>query len=270
MQVKPEGATEGQAAVAQRGGQGVARRSVLLSLALGALGARVDAAPAALKFVTISLVPWGAVDAGGHLSGIFIDLAQQIGRVSGLRVDNHVAPNARAQALVASGQADLMFALKSDYLQRAAQAIARVDLGEIIVVGRAGSDFRSREDLHGKVVGQIRGADYDAAFTADSAIGKRDTTSFEQSLQMLMVHRLDAVIGSRLSLFYTLRQMGLRRSQLGQPLMLGRGEAWLYYSDKRYDPAVAATLRRALAELNREGAVRSLVQHYVGNVDDRG
>jgi ABC-type amino acid transport substrate-binding protein len=255
-----------------RGGAVVGRRcararilffSVLLAAGCASALAEdgADGTPS-LRAVIVGVAPFGMVDAQGRAAGIHAEVIARAMQRCGLRIDSTVAPHPRAMAMLASGEADLMFGLRSSAIDRLAHAFSPIYDSEAIVVGLAGLRLRGLADLHGKTVGHIRGTLYDMAVINDDAIAKYGTTTTEQALAMLREGRFDAVMGSRLTIGYSLEAMHIPRSALGTPLVLGRVQSWAHYAYRHYDPAVATRLADCFAGLRARGDIAQIVRRY--------
>jgi len=244
------------------------RRALRLLPAVPLLGLPAWSAPAPLparlRFMVIQLEPFGMQGPDGQPAGIYPDLAAMLAQESGIAMDVMLAPYPRALAMVKSGEGDLVGTIRNNAMEALTQPLAPIFKDEVIVVGRAGARFNSLSDLHGKVVGHIRGAEYSPAFEQDAAIRKYDTISFRQTVQMLLEGRYDAIIGFNRSILYTLRGMGLARSTLGPALHLGEREAILFMSRKAASQDAAAPLARAMNSLRERGAVKALLDRHFG------
>ena len=95
-------------------------------------------------------------------------------------------------------------------------------------------------------------------------IRKYSTNNYEQSLTLLLAGRLDAVVGVNEGLFFSLQSIGGTRALLGEPLVLNRQDAWLYFSNKGYDEASAAALKGAVLRLQQRSAIQKIEEKYLG------
>ncbi|MYN06357.1 substrate-binding periplasmic protein [Pseudoduganella aquatica] len=245
------------------------RRLVLRAGAAAGLAAGVSAAmgqpskpPAPLKVVAFSLVPFGLLDASGRPAGMIVDFQKLLAAESGLAMDVQVVPYPRAVAMMVAGDADLLFSFPNAQLREHAHSLGVIGHVDVVVMGLAGSRYGSAEELRGKRVGHIRGAEYDMALQSDPAVARYETVTYEQTVRMLLEGRYDAMLGVRPSFLYTMRRLGVPRQKLGPELVLRKGELLLHYSNKRYKPQTAATLVRALAALRERGALAALFKAY--------
>src|SRR5471030_85895 len=252
------------------GGDGTAwrRRRFIGALPAAALLAAGVAARAAapLRVVTLGIEPFGWLDAAARPAGMYVDLAASLSRESGIAFTNTVVPYPRAMAMMANGEADLVFSIPNSRLDLAAQPLVALFKGDVVVVGRAGTRYASLADLHGKMVGQIRGAEYVPAFLADPAISKHETISTEQTMRMLLEGHLDAAIGFRHAMFYALRSMKVGRERLGPTLLLTQLDVFMYLARSIRDPVIAATLLKAMTALHDRGVVKDILERYFGGL----
>jgi ABC-type amino acid transport substrate-binding protein len=246
------------------------RRLLLAAMPLlAASGAAMAGKPALrqLRAVTLGVAPYGIRGKDGSSRGLFSDLLQLLAQRSGLAISNTVVPYPRAMAMMASGEADLLIAINNTTLDKIAAPLALAFKSEVVAVGRAGSRYASLADLRGKTVAHIRSAEYNAEFEHDALIRKYETSSIDQTLRMLLEGRVDAAVGFRDSLLYTLREMGLARERLGAPLPMGERSVWIHLSRRVQDAEIATTLLQAMDGLRHNGAVDELLKQYFGQLD---
>lgn len=256
------------AAEAARLRHGARRRALLLALAASPFAspvARPVAGPvvANLKVAIINIAPFGMQDDSGSPSGLFVDILGKLSERSGMQFDHFVTPFPRAMALMASGEADLIFALDNPQLLQSSRHVALVAHEEVVLIARAGMPLRGLDDLYGKQIGYIRGANYDDAIMANLHIAKHETNNAQQTVEMLLRGRFDAALGTRLALLYALRAAGVGRDKLGAPLVLKQMGVWLSYSKQRYRAERAQRLANAVDALRAEGVFSALRQQYV-------
>lgn len=240
-----------------------AQRSVLCALLVLAVLAN-EATARTFKFVTIAGPPFGLTDPTGKPSGINFEVGNRIGDEAGLLYENVILPYARALAMIESGMADFMIAYPNERLERAATPIVNIASLENVVVGVAGTTFPNLEHLHGKTVATVRGAKYDDGFSADPEIKKYLTNNYDQSLSMLLAGRVDAVIGMRIGFLYAIKARGGSHLQLGEPLVLNKSDALLYFANSSYDELTASRVKQAFARLQQRKVIQRIEFRYFG------
>lgn len=218
--------------------------------------------PAPLRVVAFSLVPFSLLDASGQPIGLIVDFQKMLAAESGLAMELQVVPYPRAVAMMVAGDADLLFSFPNAQLRGHAHQLGLIGHADVVVMGLAGSRYGSAEELRGKRVGHIRGAEYDMSLQSDPAVARYETVTYEQTVRMLLEGRYDAMLGVRPSFLYAMRRLGVPRQKLGPELVLRKGELLLHYSNKRYKAQTAATLVRALASLRERGALAALFKAY--------
>lgn len=216
-----------------------------------------------LKAVIIEIMPFGWRGADGRARGLAAEVSQRLALESGLAIDNVVVPYPRGVAMVTSGEADIMISLMNSELEHTARHLGVLFGLDAIIIGRAGMPLASLADLRGRTVGHLRRAEYSPALlSAESGIQRYETSSSEQTINMLSKGRLDAALGIRMSLYHAVRTLHVPPGQLGQVLYLGKREVGVYYSVRRYTPEVAARLKRGIEAMRQNGSAAQLVAKF--------
>jgi len=236
------------------------RRAMLLGLP--AMGATAHAAPG-LRAVNLT-APLFGMERDGQSSGIFVDVMRELSRASGIAIAATMAPKVRGQAMLQTGGADLMIGFDNADLQAHARQVALVASFDVGIVARAGVRLKTLSDLRGKTVGQMRSADYSAAYAQDEAILKYSTNTMEQMIKMLALGRIDAAIGVRESLYFAIRNEGIAQDRIGEFLPLESRQAWLHYSKATYNAATADRLASAVQQMRAAGTIAAIIQRYGG------
>lgn len=232
------------------------------ALALSGLQRVSAAAPRRLKAVVIEVTPFGWPGVDGKPAGLVAELTQQLARDSGLAIDNVLVPYPRAVAMLASGAADLMISLVNSELERSARQLGLMYREDILLIARKGLPLARLADLRGKTVGHLRRAEYSAILQAESGIVRYETSSYEQTLNMLGLGRIDAALGTGTALYYAMRMLSMPPEKLGPVLSLGKRDVALYYASKNYEPALAGQLQRGMEAMRQSGAVAQLRAKY--------
>ncbi|MYM74553.1 transporter substrate-binding domain-containing protein [Duganella sp. FT134W] len=241
------------------------RRELSLGLAAALLGLPLTARgapppPLSLSLALIELMPWAATTADGGQAGILVDTAEALSALSGVGLQLRLLPYPRGAMLLARRQVDLMVALQADQLDQGAVRLAPLSMEDIVVVGRPGTTLRAMADLKGKVVGRLRNAEYATEFAASTDIIKYDTNSYRQSVQMLRVGRLDAVIFIRSALVFTLKSMQLTMAAVGQPLLIGRTPLTMYATAACAASSAGEAIRDACKTVYKRQTVKALAE----------
>ncbi len=217
-----------------------------------------------LRIVTPDMPPFGFVTEDGQKTGMLYEIGNQIARDAGFSYENRIVPFARLIEDLTSGRADMGIFLHSRENEKAAVKVANVFTLKNIIIGLKGTAFKSLNDLHGKTVATVRGAKYDEAFTADTAILKYETNNYQQSLRMLVHKRTDAVIGPEIGLMFTAKMSDYPGESFGEPLVLNTKEVWLQFSVKTAEENKDKidSLKAAAEKLLQNGSISAVMNKY--------
>lgn len=240
---------------AQRRALGLELAAALLGLPLSARGAATP-----LTLAVIELMPWASTRADGTQSGILVDTARVLSGLSDIELKLRPLPYPRAAMMLQQRQVDLMVALQADRLDQVATRLAPISMEDIVVVGRPGLALHALSDLKGKIVGRLRNAEYASEFAASTEIRKYDTNSYRQSVQMLRIGRLDAVIFIRSALMYTLKSMQLDATAVGPPLLIGRTPLTMYATAACAATSASDAIREACKTVYKRQTVKALAE----------
>lgn len=215
-----------------------------------------------IRIVTIQLRPFGFLDKDTP-HGIHYEFSNRIFELAGLPCTNRIIPYARVMKEFEDGTADVSIMYSNNALAQYAVQVIPVITYANIIIGRAGTQFASLEDLHGKKVAQLRGSQMDAAFTADKAIEKFDASDYEQSLRMLFSNRVDAVLGADIGIYSSLKSIGHAVNDLGIPLTLNTKDAYLHLSKKIATDEMISKLRQIVKTMQEDGTIAATKDRYM-------
>lgn len=218
-----------------------------------------------LTIALVNLKPWSATSPSGAPTGILVQAAREIERRSGQPLEIVLFPYARAVAMLDKGQVDLMLALETAHLNRIAYRVAPVAVMDIAMIARPGLRIGSIADLRGKRVGQLRQVSYEPVLEATQDIIKYEINSYVQGLRMLQLGRLDAVIGIRTTILYSLKAMRVPVASLGSMFIVRRTPVSLYMAINSVPSADVDRFRSACAEMQNNHALDTLVEAALTN-----
>lgn len=238
------------------------RCAALLSVLLLCCLATVSAAEERpLRILTVSLPPYGYME-DREITGLTYDLANAIVLEAGFEAVNVIGPLTRGIKEMETGDADLVIMLPNEKVTLHAESVGAVFSMEMVVIGRPDSVLRSLRDVRGKKLATVKKAKYDDRISRKSGMVLYPTDTYSQSLKMLLAHRVDFVIGPKLGLQFTAKQLKLPRKALGQPLSLSKNDAVLFLSKKSLSPGLREKLQDALERLQKNGTINSIVRKY--------
>ena len=213
-----------------------------------------------LHIVSLALSPY-SYEQDGKLTGLAYDLGNALAREAGLTAQNRQVRVVRAVEELSLGRADMVLMLPTPEIEEVADNLGPLLLMQTVVLGRRGMDYRCAEDLRGRTVASFRGARYDERVSPENGVTIYPTTNYLHSLKLLLGGRVDAVIGPRIGLMYTIRENHLSLDRFGEPLMLSDKQACVFVS-RKVDPEVARRLREAMARMKREGTAEKIRASY--------
>jgi polar amino acid transport system substrate-binding protein len=160
----------------------------------------------ALTAALVNISPWTYPNARQDFNGIETEIIRELSRVSGLAIDIKIVPYARELMMLEKGAAVLTVGVRTENIDQLTTPLAKLGDEDVIIVSLAGAGIASVDDLPGKLIAQVRDAEYLSASLPDPRIRKYDTNGYDQSVSMLLEKRVDAIIGLRTSLSYAMRK----------------------------------------------------------------
>ena len=210
---------------------------------------------------TMNVTNYGFIQ-DGEKKGVFYEIANSIVIRAGYTPENTVVPYPRAVFLLKNGTVDLSIMLSNKEIEKAAEQLSPIFEIDNIVVGLAGFKIKSLEDLQGKIVAGLRNAHYDSRYDDAEKIVKFPSLNYIQSIKMLINGRVDAVIGTRPDIFWTLRKLGIPNNTLGDPITLNTKSIFLHFSKKSNKSVIKPNIISAAESLSREGVFEDILARY--------
>jgi polar amino acid transport system substrate-binding protein len=218
-----------------------------------------------LKIETLDVFPFGYTNSEGRSTGLIFDISNKIAETAGYQFTNVLIPYPRLIIDLKYGLADFTIRYSSDELNVVSIPHDKIISFQTIIIGQVNSKYTKLENLHGKIVGTIRSAHFDDDFDNDKKIIKQDFITYEQSLKMLTLKRIDAVIGSDIGLYETIKKLNLAPKKFGSPLKLQRKYFILHFSKKTYNEKVAKDIKNAVKKLKSTYEFEKIIKSYQFN-----
>lgn len=220
-----------------------------------------------LRVMTDLWPPFRMEDSHGNLTGLDIDVLNEISRRSGLQFDVQRAPWARGLADLQQGRADLMIGLaktpeREQYIQYLPTPYYACAPRIYTTVAEA-EQIASYADLHDRVIGYVHESAYFQPFDSDKTLLKRGVNNEQQLLQMLLRGRLGAVIGTDCQVDFELLQpqyAGVIAKAKYDPQT--RTELYVGFSRQRQLDQEQAQVAKVLQQMVAEGWVKKTAAHY--------
>lgn len=236
------------------------RRGLIRALLVIGCVAAPMAQGAELTASVPDLPPWGDASSITH-PGIHVELLREIAARTGHTIEIRIEPYARVIACLRTGRADLTLTAwsdaRADYAEQGATAL---ELG-FGVIGRAGRPLESYDQLYGLRIATVRGLLLEHAFDKDPKLDRVLVADYRAGLRLLRAGRVDAVVGS----FLSLDRLALDSGDVldGPRLLLRSLPITLQYSRHSLHLGHAQEIDAALMAMTAEGAVQRIVHRYM-------
>ncbi len=214
-----------------------------------------------IKIRTIDVLPYG-IKTDTNSSGIYYDIANLLAKEAGYKVNNYIYPYARIIFELKSGKTDMTIMFKYKELEEFVIYIAPLPTLKTVVIGPRGTTFDSLNSLKGKRVGYLRGAKFSDAVDNDPDIIAIETIDFIQALRMLMIGRVDAIIGPMTPILSAAADLHLGNDFFGKPFIVDERTPWVQISRKSVDRISTEKLRAVFNEINKRGELEKIRNKY--------
>jgi len=159
------------------------------------------------------------------------------------------------------GEGHLMLAVESMEIDPCWERLGPVFTTERIIVGLKKTPLRSRQDVRGKRVALVRPSSFEAASALSYVVLYR-TEQYEDSLRLLVLGKVDYVVGAKVGILWAARELGAVSRALGAPLELGRDEVCLYVSTDSVVAKKRRLLQHALNRAMEKGVIWEILRKY--------
>ena len=228
-------------------------------------------APGVLRYAVFPAPPYmiGADDDNSLMSGIDVEIVQEIARRSQLKVEFIKCTWARCLELMKSGEADLLSSaykkpdrkvymtyFDQSYLDQLPIAFYTLKSKNVVV--------QKYEDIYQfDNIGVLRDASYFDRFDHDTHAKKFEVTSQEQLFPMLLTGRIDAMAGYVPTENYRLSTGGYR-SQIERSTYVYQEQALVYMTISNLSPLLARLqeLNQINSVLLTDGTISRIINAY--------
>jgi ABC-type amino acid transport substrate-binding protein len=216
----------------------------------------------ALKIGTVNVSPRGFIAEDNEVLGSSFELANAIAARAGYQFENSLLPYARILSYLKDGTVDLAVLVLNDRVNDVALPIAHIQNVDFILVGRIGNEIDGVDDLAGKNVGYLGNSVIVANMIKDTAVTAFQADNYESLVKMLMADRIDAIIGPRINVYWSLKQLNFGASDVNKPISLKKIKLYLVHSKKTITDSRRSELESAIAQLQESGAISDIIRNY--------
>ncbi len=214
----------------------------------------------------IGLAPYAMAQDDGTTTGYMVDITMEIRKVTGLDGHDEVLPLKRLHGYLASGEVDCTILARVTLTENIYDMIEPIGKNiKSAIVARAGTRLSSYDDLKGLVIAVPYGVTLDKRFHEDTTLEKYPTNGYLQSTMMLQAGRIDAMIGVWDSYLYNMRNIGMGRNEIGDPLILNEVPIWFMCRPDFANEAVKTKLKETVRRLREQGVIRKIIAKYLGD-----
>lgn len=215
-----------------------------------------------IEIRTIGIPPYG-IQSNTNPGGIYYEIANLIAEDAGYQSNNYFYPYARIVSELKSGQTDLTIMFKYKELEGHVVFIAPLPALKTVVVGLAGSNINSIEDLRGKTLAYLRGAKFSDVVDDNPDIRKQDTNDFVQGAEMLAFGRVDAIIGPLEPILSAVAEIENNNIALDEPFVVSERTPWVQISNKSADRLHADELKAIILDILNRGEFEAIRKKYI-------
>ena len=247
--------------------RGLRRRSLLLAAGPAALGptlALAQAQPAPLRVLVDGSIemPQALFDKGQPVDGLQVQLAQEIGRRLGRKVEFQVVPRRRVSQMLSDGRdADMICNYLPQWLPGPLQwSRAYLEDADLLVTVARRPAVQRLADIAGQPVGTVSGFLYpEVAATLGTGFVRDDAPNAIASLRKLALGRVDHALVGRVTFEYLVRR-GDVPVDLHPPLVITRFKTACALAPR--STVRLPELDAALAAMQTDGTLRRLFDRF--------
>lgn len=218
-----------------------------------------------LNFHVIEAEPLGFLNKEGELVGVQTEYINAIAKASGVCINLRLLPYARIWQSIKNGQHDGGIVFRSESRSHLVEYVESIRRMTTIVVPLKSVPLKKYDDLKGKVIGRMRKSHLNDKFDKDPDIIFTGLNNYEQAAQMIKVHRVDAITGSAVVMFYQLKKNDvLDEVNFEQKFILGSKVQWLQLSKHSKHLDKIPKLKEAIQRLKQNGTFDKIMDKYYG------
>ncbi|WP_294224873.1 transporter substrate-binding domain-containing protein [uncultured Shimia sp.] len=235
----------------------------VLSLMIALFGANSSIAET-VKFGTFDFAPYVLHDDPEGRLGFFVDISTAIVDRADVSFTNSVLPIARVVKDLERGITDCVVALQTPWsLETLVQVSEIHDRLDIIIATRPQLEISGISDLRGRRLAIPRGTFRSSPVMTEPDIERVLTNDYQQSIQLLLAGRVDAIAGTAVSLYHSFATENVTRRDVGVVLSVESNSLWLQCAKGQVSEETLAKMDQATNALRDEGVFETFVQRYI-------
>jgi polar amino acid transport system substrate-binding protein len=197
------------------------------------------------------------------VTGLYVDIFNEIADRIGWQVQYVEAPFRRVLLMMEEGKVDIMLGpLKSEKREQLMTFVAPVFPPEpkLFFYHRDENRITDYGDLYGKKIGVLSGARYFDRFDNDENLTKEPIARYENLMRMLEMGRVDVVVAPELVGRYTVKNLGVDVSV--SPYQVPGEHSYIAISKSSPVLARQNEVNRVFEQIRQDGTYSRLVMEY--------
>lgn len=213
---------------------------------------------------TVEIPPHGFIDpATEQQRGYYFDVMNEALLTAGIAFEHKIYPYPRVLNDLNKGKIDLLFMMDRPGLNENTNSGFLIEHLYIVTLSKSHHPIQQLEDLVSKRVGHIRGAAYLPPTIYDRITNITQVTTYGQLVEMLLLDRLDVIMGVNTSLYYQLSRKNAGQYRFASPLNIGSRRVTLLLGPQLRHTMQEQQILDALTQLKTSGRFEQLKQRYI-------
>lgn len=221
-----------------------------------------------LNMGIIGLTPYAYIDDAGREKGYLVEITRKIRAEVNLPGDDEILPPKRLTRDLDTGSIDCTIVARVPFSERRYDMLAPIGKEiETVLLPRAGIKITSFDNLKDLKIAIPRGINLDERVSKNKSLDILITNGYRQSALLLRRQRVDAILGVWDSYVFNLRQIGMRRQDIGTRFVLNRAPIWLMCRSDFQNQNVKNLLIKVTNEFRNKGSFKKIIANYLGHHD---
>ncbi len=217
-----------------------------------------------VEFGTFDFAPYVLHDDPEGRLGLFVDITTAIAEQADVPINNSVLPIARVVKNLERGLTDCVVALKTPWSIENLDQVSEIhDRMESVIATRPELKITNISDLRGRRLAIPRGSFRSSPVANEPGIERVLTNGYQQSINMLMAGRVDAIAGTAANIYHIFATENVTRRDIGVVLTVESNSLWLQCAKGKVSDELLAKMDQAATALREEGTIEALLQRYI-------
>lgn len=228
----------------------------------------MQSAAESLQVVTLQYPPF-EYEEQGAIKGIAVDIVKEVFARMQQPITITLYPFARALNMIKESEADAIFTFsklpeRETYADYPSEVLIEQTISLFVQQDAPITYDGDISSLRSYTCGVIRGAQYGPVSDEAMKIMKvEEVTDHRQNVLKLVNNRLDVILGPRLVILFTIKELGQQGAVKELSPSLETVPTYLAFSKTRIAPEIKVQFERLLKELKDDGTYDKIIQAYI-------